>query len=239
VRRKDALDRVLFARTLHELRARRPGKAPDVLVVAGADHLGRESLEAMARQARRSGVRLVLLMERLRNELRELLGSSDSAAVLMRLGNAQDAAAAAEFIGRGHRFVLSQLTEQAGRTITEGAATSKGETDGTTVTEGTTRGRGAGGFTSGTSKSLAESRTRSWQETANRSQAESTTTGETTSRVYEFAVEPTTIQSLPATAFILVESGGSGRRVALADCNPGTCLLDRVAADARPALTRG
>jgi hypothetical protein len=239
LRRKDVLDRVLFARTLHELRSRRPAGAPDVLVVAGADHLGRESLEAMARQARRVGVRLVLLMERLRSELRELLGSSDSAAVLMRLGNAQDAAAAAEFIGRGHRFVLSQLTEQAGRTLTEGTATSTGGAEGTTVTDGTTRGHGPGGVTSGRSKSVAESRTRSWQDTASRSQAESTMTGETRSRVYEFAVEPTTIQALPATAFILVEAGGSGRRVVLGDCNPGICLYDRVAAGGRPTLTRG
>jgi hypothetical protein len=85
---------------------------------------------------------------------------------------------------------------------------------------------------------VAESRTRSWQDTASRSQAESTMTGETRSRVYEFAVEPTTIQALPVTAFILVETGGSGRQVVLGDCNPGICLYDRVAADGRPALMR-
>ncbi len=137
LRRKDVLDRVVFARALHELRLREADGAGDVLVIAGADLLGRENLEAVARQARRVGVRLVLLMERLHNELREHLGSSDSVAVLMRLGNAQDAAAAAEFIGRGHRFVLSELTAQIGRTSTSGSSTSTGDAIGTTATKGT------------------------------------------------------------------------------------------------------
>jgi hypothetical protein len=79
-----------------------------MLVVAGADRIGLAGLESLARQCRRVGVRLVLLLERPRGDLKELLGSSDSATILMRLGNAQDAAAAAEFIGRGHKMVLSQ-----------------------------------------------------------------------------------------------------------------------------------
>ncbi len=176
-------------------------------------------------------------MERLHNELREHLGSSDSVAVLMRLGNAQDAAAAAEFIGRGHRFVLSELTAQIGRTSTSGSSTSTGDAIGTTATKGTNRGHGPGTGSSSRSRSLAESQTRSWQKTASWSQVESTVTGETRSRVYEFMVEPTAIQALPATAFILIETGDIGRRVVVADCNPGICLLDRVAAEPRLAPT--
>jgi hypothetical protein len=87
------------------------------------------------------------------------------------------------------------------------------------------------GKSSGTnsSESYTESRSRTWQETVSRSVSDSTTDGTVTARVYEFAVEPTTIQSLPPTAFVLVEAGSSGRRVVLADCNPGITLLDRVA----------
>ncbi|MGH3940919.1 MAG: hypothetical protein ACRDTG_20235 [Pseudonocardiaceae bacterium] len=241
-RRKDFLDRVLFHRLLHELRNRRPQASDDVMIVAGADHIGRESLEAMTRQARRVGVRLILLLERLRGELQELLGSSDSASIIMRLGNTQDSAAAAEFIGRGHKFVLNQVTNQVGKTFTEGTAESRGTQEGESHTSGHAKNRtqnwtaGAGLFSryagkslgTSTSESYTESRSRTWQETVSQSVSDSTTDGTVTARVYEFAVEPTEIQSLPPTAFVLVEAGLSGRRVVLGDCNPGITLLDRV-----------
>jgi hypothetical protein len=67
-----------------------------------------------------------------------------------------------------------------------------------------------------------------WSETKNWSVAASVTHGETDQRVYEFTVEPTEIQALAPTAFILVESTGRGRRVVLGDCNPGIVTLDRV-----------
>jgi hypothetical protein len=51
----------------------------------------------------------------------------------------------------------------------------------------------------------------------------------TAARVYEFEVEPTALQGLAPTAFVMVENGMSGRRVVVGDCNPGTVLLDRVA----------
>jgi hypothetical protein len=47
--------------------------------------------------------------------------------------------------------------------------------------------------------------------------------------VYEFAVEPTQIQSMPVTAFIFVGASRGQRQVVAADCNPGISLLDRVA----------
>ena len=52
--------------------------------------------------------------------------------------------------------------------------------------------------------------------------------------MYEFQVEPTALQSLAPTAFVLVEAGPTGRRVVMGDCNPGIVLLDRVARDALP-----
>ncbi len=55
-------------------------------------------------------------------------------------------------------------------------------------------------------------------------------------RVYEFSVEPTQIQQLPPTAFVLVDSSLGERRAALGDCNPGIVLLPRVASTARPAV---
>ncbi|MGH3830135.1 MAG: hypothetical protein ACRDRS_06715 [Pseudonocardiaceae bacterium] len=242
-RRKDLIDRIVFHRVLHELRSGgRPG-TQDVLVIAGADHVGRESLEAMARQARIAGVRLILLLEHLRGDLEQLLGGSDSAAVLMRLGNTKEADAAANFIGRGHKFVLSQLTDQTGKTFTEGTAESRGWQEGVSYTEGRSGGSShswshhgssgefssSGGSSSGWSTSVTDSRAETWQHTVNQSMSDSQTTGTTRARVYEFAVEPTAIQSLPPTAFVLVEAGRSGRRVVMGDCNPGITLLERVA----------
>jgi hypothetical protein len=260
-RRKANLDRVVFHRLLHDMRHQRGVNPDSVLVVAGADSMGLEGLEALTRQCRRDGVRLVLLLERLRGGMEQLLGSSDSAAVLMRLGNVKDAASAAEFIGRGHKVVLSQVTAQVGKTLTAGTSASRSVTDGTSETDGTststtrgvsqnvgrsgmgrhsqgiTKSRGLSVSTSKTvskSHSVTASRSESWQNTVNESAADSTTDGTTHSRVYEFTVEPTTIQSLPPTAFVMIENPPSGRRVVVGDCNPGITLLDRVA---QPSLT--
>ncbi|MFI8984649.1 hypothetical protein ACIG63_06090 [Streptomyces antimycoticus] len=262
--RKHLLDHVVFQRLLHDMRHRSSNSEGNVLVVAGADNLGLENVEALAKQCRRIGVRLILFIERLRGDLKELLGSSDSAAILMRLGNAQDAAAAAEFIGRGHKMVLSQLTDQVGRTFSTSVGYSSGHSDstswtkGSTVTKGTSETRGTSDSegtsestgtsdTEGTSqtwgtsksastnfsrsknKSVTDARTRSWQDTANVSLADNTGHSSTQARVYEFTVEPTTIQALPTTAFLLVESSSAGRRIVLGDCNPGIVLLDHVA----------
>jgi hypothetical protein len=225
-------------------RRSRPG-TDTVLIVAGADHLGRDSLEELARQAHRADTRLVLLLQRLRGDTHELLGGSDSAAMLMRLGNAREAATAAEFIGRGHRFVLSQMTEQVGRTFTAGTTTSHGGQESFSDSESGGVGMGVSmgsigdipmPMVSGSANrtdTFTTSRARTWQDTVSSSTADSITSGTTLDRVYEFTVEPTAIQALPATAFVLVEPAPGGRRVVMADCNPGISLLDRVAADPR------
>lgn len=144
-RRKKAVDRLLFHRTLHNVSAGDLG-AGTVLVVAGAKSLDLESMDTLARQARRAGVRLVLLIEELRDELTRLLGRSNSATIFMRLGNTEDALHAAEHIGKGHRFVVSQVTEQIGNSFTQGdseaVGTQTGESVGTTNTSGTTTSEG-------------------------------------------------------------------------------------------------
>ncbi|MBF6332351.1 hypothetical protein [Nocardia transvalensis] len=241
-RRKDLLDRLVVQRLLHELRERnyaernitRDPRAADadVVIVAGADHLGLASLEALSRQARRAGLRLVIMIEHLRSELTQLVGGSDSATIFMRLGNAAEAAAAAEFIGRNHKFVLSQLTEQVGHTFTHGTSSTTGESLSNTATQGYS----GTFFDQMPNSSRSVSRAQNWSETLSKSQADSTSTGQTLGRVYEYAIEPTTLQGLPPTAFILVENGRAGRRVVAADCNPGITLLDRVAGQRGEAL---
>ncbi|MGY1873939.1 hypothetical protein ACW9HF_35650 [Nocardia gipuzkoensis] len=220
-RGKDLLDRVVFHRVLHTVRVGGHVVDRGVLVVAGADHLGLAAVEALARHTHRAGVRLIVMLEHLRGEFTQLLGGGDSASILMRLGNAAEASAAADFVGRGHRFVLSQLTDQIGRSFTEGAS----DTAGDSVTS-TTSDSFSGGSAS-TSGSL--SRASTWSRTTSWSGSDSASHGRTYARAYEYAVEPTTFQALPATAFILVETGPHDRRVVAGDCNPGIALLDRVA----------
>ena len=253
-RHKEMLDQVVFHRLLLDLRVQR-NTANAVLVVAGADQLGRDSLEHLARRARMSGIRLILMLEHLRGDLHDLLGGPDSATVLMRLGNGREAASAAEFVGRGHRFVLSQLTEQVGHTFTRGISASTGGQEGYSYATGRGSSVSFGGFSMGEapmpvfnsstnrSSTFTDTRSRTWQNTVNESTADSATSGATGGRVYEFIVEPTVIQALPPTAFILVEVASSGRRVVSADCNPGIVLLDKVApeppAAALPQPVRG
>jgi hypothetical protein len=170
-------------------------------------------------------MRLICMVEHLRGDMTQLLGGSDSAALVMKIGNAQEAVAAANHFGSQHKFVLSQITEGIGRAFTTGGGTTTGTSDGISETQGVTSGRSGRAWSS----SVTESRTRSWQETRNWSETNSTNEGVTRSRVYEPTVKPTAFQSLPPTAFFLVDSGPQGRRIVLGDCNPGIVALDHVA----------
>ncbi|WP_406447082.1 hypothetical protein OG782_00040 [Streptomyces sp. NBC_00876] len=208
-RRKDLTDRIVFHRLLHHLRKGRFAAGSGLLVVVGADHLGRDALESMSRHARTAGVRLVVFMEHLREDIQDTVGGSDSATVLMRLGNSREAEAAAAYIGRGYKFLVNQVTQQSGSTVTDGRSSSYGEQTGRTHTSGT-------GPNSSSSTSLSQS----WQDSTNTSLGLSTTAGTTTSRLYEFTVEPTQLQAMPATSFLLVEGMPHGRRVVHGDCAP-------------------
>jgi hypothetical protein len=208
-----------------------------VIVVAGADELSQVSLERLSRRAMRSQTRLVLMFRHLRGAVSGVLGGDGSAAVFMRLGNAEQASAAASFIGHGHRFVFSQLTRTVGQTLTSTTGDTTTEQHG--MTESETRGDNFGrtygdgwlpNTTVGESRSytFGESRSESWARTRSLAEAESKQSGETISRVYEFLVEPTHLQSLPTTAFVAVARDGSDDLIVAGDCNPGIALLDRV-----------
>ncbi|MEU9303313.1 hypothetical protein [Streptomyces sp. NPDC048269] len=244
-RRKDLTDRIAFFQLLHHLRQRRFTGGTGMLVIAGADQLGRAALESMARQARTADIRLTLLFEHLREDTVKVAGGSDSATIFMRIGNGHEARDAAQFIGQDYKFLVNQLTKQVGETFTEGRGSSYGEQDAESTSTGSNKGGSfsRSGFLSatsgrnwGTSRTFTTSLSRSWQETTNTSTARSTTHGENLSRVYEFTVEPTQLQALPATGMVVVEAGPHGRRAVFADCNPGIAGLPRLSTLPRPAL---
>ncbi|EFC82955.1 hypothetical protein [Parafrankia sp. EUN1f] len=227
-RHKALVDRIVVQAVLARMRQRSTVTSRPVLVVAGADRVGRTALDTLVRHAELTQIRLILMFERLADDAERLLGSHGGAAVIMRLGNAREAGLAADFIGRGYRFTLSQLTEQIGRSLADGVSTSHGEQAGKSVSEGRSSGYGLHSVDSRNS-SVSSSFSKTWQSTRSFTESTSRNDGSTYQRVNEYTVEPTVLQSLPATAFVLVGTVDGPGRVRSGDCNPGTVLLPKVA----------
>jgi hypothetical protein len=250
--RKEFVDRIVFQSTLQRLKAGNFPAGDRILAIAGADAIGTEGLEELDRVAVQRGVKVVLMFEHLRGESLNIIGTGQSATVMMRLGNANEADAAAAYIGRGYSFKLSSVSVQVGITNTNGGGTTTGRTDtrtnsdstttGTSDTKGSSHTSGYESSSSGSSSSRTtnSSRTNSYssaisdssQEMTNWSNAESKNDTESEQRVYEYTVEPTVIQTLPETAFILVSgaaAGVSGRPLLVGDCNMAIALQKGVA----------
>jgi hypothetical protein len=220
--RKEVVDRLLVQ--LVQRAMDNNGWLGGLLVVAGADHLGATAVQALSEHARRAKVRLVLMIDQPQGDLEKSAGTG-GAVCIMKMYNHRDANIAAEFIGKEHKFVLNQLTRQVGTTFTDGggdsfAATTNSGTNSKQRRSGT-RGRGTG---------LSDSRGHTWTGTRNWSNADNLSNSTSSGRVHEFMIDPQQILGLPETAFFLVDNSGQGRRVTLADGNPGICLLDRISA---------
>ena len=171
------------------------------LCVLGAEKLAGDVLDGLCDACEGSGTGLVVAYRSIPAHVKERLGRGNAAVAFMRLGNAEDARTASEQIGTEHRFVLSQLTDSVGTSVTDTGGDSYTSTVGTadsvadsaswTVTAGRSRGRGRsrqdalapfGHFTGSASRdssySRAESDSRSLTEGIN----ESTAWGLSTSR---------------------------------------------------------
>ena len=212
------------------------GSGERVVLIAGADTVPRADLERFDGICRRNGLRLVLLFSHLRDDAVELLGGGD-AVLFMRLGNAKEAEHAASFIGRQHRLVASQFTYSHGTntSVTASDSTTRGKNASTAESSGTqtsdsrqttfgllfSRRHRSGSKTSGEQFSTSTTGGTSWSESMStstqRGSNESTSVGY--QRTYEYAVEPTVLQSLSPTAFIMVDpkDPASPR---LGDCDP-------------------
>ncbi|HZC40219.1 MAG TPA: hypothetical protein VE343_06060 [Streptosporangiaceae bacterium] len=137
----------------HLLRQAPAGKPwQHTLCLAGAERLRGDVLDRLcdACEATRTG--LVLAYRTLPRHATQRLGRGNAAVVFMRTGNAGDAKAASEQIGMAHRFVLAQLTETIGTSVTGtigdsytssvADADSAGYSAGTSETTSRSRGRG-------------------------------------------------------------------------------------------------
>jgi hypothetical protein len=195
-----------------------------VLVVAGADHLGATELHTLSEHARSAKVRLMLMIDSPQGDLEKSAGTG-GAVCFMKQYNHRDAGIAAEFIGKEHKFVLNSLTRQVGSTFTDGG----GDSFAANTSGGNTNKQRLSG-TQGRPTGLSDSRGHAWTGTRNWSNADNVSTSSGSGRVYEFKVEPEQLLGMPETSFLFVDNTGQGRRVVLADCNPGLCRLDRVSA---------
>jgi hypothetical protein len=142
----------------------------------------------------------------------------------MRLGDHQEATQGAEFIGRGHKFVLSGITRTLGGDDTHTTADTYGESET----------RGGSNETIRTGRHISRRRGTNWSRTRNWSQTESVAQGtnwsdaSSASRVYEYAVEPRVLQDLPEYAMILVKGQGRGSVVQAVEVDPAIVTLPRV-----------
>ncbi|MDH6464873.1 hypothetical protein M2302_005074 [Micromonospora sp. A200] len=214
--REELLKELVLQGLVQRLASPEPFVGP--LVVAGADDLSHRHIERLTDLCVRRGVRLVLMFRHLRDSAVRAVGADVVA--FMRLSNHEEAARAADFIGRQHTFVLSQLTRTLGGSQTHSQGDSLG-------------------FSDQTSGALWQKRVsvgRSWTHT--RTVADSTNWNESQGeqRVYEYVVEPRTLQDLPDYALIEVTQGTGRLSVRSVECNPDIVSLPRVTTGPLPDL---
>jgi hypothetical protein len=235
----------------HALRGAPPGRPwQHTLFVLGAERLRGDVLDRLCDACESTGTGLVLAYRTIPPQVRQRLGRGNAAVAYMRLGNAEDARAASEQLGAEHRFVLSQLTETVGVSVTDTTAGTYTSTAGSvsslatswsaSTSRGTGHGRASQGIlpsagtssrnvqtsdSSGTSESESASAgistSTSWGMTTSRATGDSESLAFALQRSREFLVEQHELQQLPASAMIITYAGPEGRQVVMADANPG------------------
>ena len=194
--------------------------APAV-IIAGADEITRPHLERLSDACERRGVPLTVMFRHLREDTLHMLGGGTPA--FMRLGNHAEAEQAASYIGRQHKFVLSQLTATSGgnQSLTRSDTRSYGDSD-TSSRSWQEFHLGPGGRSRGTSTSRNWSTAQSWADGTSWSDAAAT------QRVYEYAVEPAVLQNLPDHALLLAVRGPAGPQLQAVECDPAIATLPGV-----------
>ena len=193
------------------------GPVSGTLIVAGADRLAVRNIARLAELCEFRRTRLVLLFRDLREESLQLVGKGPVA--FMRLSSPRDATRAADLVGRQHKFVLSQVSRTVG--------------GGTSRDRSRTRGGSVGG--SGDQGTWSED----WSVTESFGKNTTWSEGNSQQRVYEYAVEPRTLQDLPEYAMLLVQSTRGGPVIVPVECNPGIIELDRVSMEPLPPAHPG
>jgi hypothetical protein len=206
----------------------RSGVTSGSLVLVGADEVGHRHLERLSTMCERRGIRLVLLFSHLREDSLQTIGGGEVG--FMRLGNHTEAQQAAEFIGRQHTFVLSQLTRTLGGNDTHTLA----DTEGYSVSRGGSSGTSRAGAHISRQSGATWSVSRNWSQTESFARGSNWSDAAAAQRVYEYAVEPRVLQDLPDYALLLVKREGRGSVVQAVECNPALVTMPRLSMEAVP-----
>ena len=141
----------------HALREAPPARPwQHTVFLLGADRLRGDTLDRLCDACESSGTGLVLAYRTIPPHVRSRLGRGNAAVAFMRLGNAEDAKAASEQIGTEHRFVLSQLTETIGVSVTDTTSDAY-----TSTTSSTYSAADSWSSSEGTSRSASQGRSES------------------------------------------------------------------------------
>jgi hypothetical protein len=192
------------------------------LIIVGADEVSHLHIERFTDLCERRDVRLVLMFRHLRGSSVHAIGGG--AVGFMRLANHEEARQAAEFAGRQHKFVLTELTRTLGGNDTHSVADTTGQ-----QTQ-----RGGGWSVRGRHSNWGVSR--NWSQTVTRAEGTSWSDAASAQRVYEYAVEPRTLQDLPDYALLLVKGQGNGSVLQPVECNPEIVMLPRMTMQPLPNL---
>jgi hypothetical protein len=212
--------------------------APAV-IIAGTDEIARPHLERLADACERRRVPLTMMFRHLREDALAVLGGG--AAAFMRLGNHAEADQAASYLGRQHKFVLSQLTATLGgnetytRTDTEGY----GVTD--TRSFGSSQGwaedpLSGGSCNGGLTRSRSLTTSRNWSLAHSWATGTNWSTAAAAQRVYEYTVEPSVLQHLPDHALLLAAAGRVGPDLQAVECDPAIVTLPGVSTHPLPPV---
>ncbi len=205
----------LTAALTHLLSGARSGTGgPHTLFVLGADKLRGDTLDRLSDACQRSATGLVLAYQGIPAHVRPRLGQGNAVIAFMRQAGAEDARAASEELGTGHRLVLSQLTETIGGLASDTA-------DGVYTSTVSVPGAGETSGSSGEADAAAIRTSTGWETATAKATADSESFVQALERSREFLAGPDELQHLPASAMILRYAGPGGRQVLLADVNPG------------------
>jgi hypothetical protein len=246
----------LIAALTHMLRRSEPGEPwAHTICVLGADRLGADVLDRLTDACAAARTGLVLAFRSVPGPVRERLGRGQAAVAFMRLGNTDEAKAASELIGTEHRFVIGQITDTEGTSVTDTWSGSYTSTAGTADSyasslslsrnAGGSKGRGRsgpggfapfGGFSASASRDRNYSTGESWSESLTEGINTGTSWGISLSRA--LGVNSSVGTTLQRSRELLVEADALQRLppTALIASYPAQSRRTVLLADANPAI---
>jgi hypothetical protein len=217
----------IAAALTHRLRESERAARPwdQTLFLCGAEKLRGDVLDRLTDACEITGTGLVLMYRSIPAHVKERLGRGHAAVGFMRLGNAEDARAAAQHIGAQHHLAVAGLTDSVGTALAASPAQSY------TSTVNSARSRLSAqalndqwepGVPDGESLVTGIATATGWGPAT---QTTARDTGGARRPVRELTVGRQELQQLPPTAMIFTHATQAGRQTLLVDANPAIMTL--------------